>query len=274
MHRKILLASIMISLFAYSFVYSQEQILYKQIDTTKLFLEVFTPESIDPAKKYPTLVFFFGGGWNQGSIKHFEPHAKYFSQRGLICFLVDYRVKKRQHTTPFESLKDAKSAIRYIREHAEKFQVDTSKIIASGGSAGGHLAAATALIDDFNEHTDKLSISCKPNALVLFNPVIDNGPGGYGYERIGDKYKEFSPLHNIKKDAPPTIIFLGTNDQLIPVATAKYYKTVMEKVESRCELKLYEGQGHGFFNYSNFEFYKKTIEEADRFLQSLGYLSR
>ena len=258
----------------YSFSYSQEQILYKQNDTTNLFMEIYHPEAIDTSRKSPAIVFYFGGGWNGGSINQFKPHAKYFSKRGVVCFLVDYRVKKRQQTTPFEALKDAKSAIRYIREHADKFNVDTSKIVAAGGSAGGHLAAATALIDDYNENSDDMSISCKPNALVLFNPVIDNGPGGYGYNRIGDAYKSFSPLHNIKSGAPPTIIFLGTNDNLIPVETVKYYQAVMSKVESRCELRLYEGEAHGFFNYKNFEFYKKTISESDKFLQSLGYLKK
>jgi acetyl esterase len=273
MYRKHIL-TLLISLIAYSFGYSQERILYKQIDSTKLFMEVYHPEIIDAAKKYPVMVFFFGGGWTGGSIKQFEPHAKYFSQRGMICFLVDYRVKKRQQTRPFESLKDAKSAIRYIKEQADKFHIDTSQIVAAGGSAGGQLAAATALIDDYNETTDNMSVSCIPNALVLFNPVIDNGPGGYGYDRIGDDYKSFSPLHNIKKGAPPTILFLGTNDNLIPVETAKYYQKIMEKVKSLCELHLYEEQGHGFFNYKNFEYYKKTVSEADEFLQSLGYLNK
>jgi acetyl esterase/lipase len=273
MYRKYVL-TLLISIFTYSFSYSQEQILFKQIDSTKLFMEVYHPEIIDTTKKHPAIVFFFGGGWTGGTIKQFEQHAKYFSQRGLICFLVDYRVKKRQQTTPFESLKDAKSAIKYIRKHADRFHIDTSKIVAAGGSAGGHLAAATALIDDYNDNTDNMSVSCIPNALVLFNPVIDNGPGGYGYDRIGDSYKNFSPLHNIKYGAPPTILFLGTHDNLIPVETAKYYQKIMEKVKSRCELHLYEGQKHGFFNYKNFEYYKKTVSAADEFLQSLGYLNK
>lgn len=274
MYRKNILTIWMILLVTYSFCYSQEQIRYKQNDTTSLFMEVYHPEAIDTTIKSTAIVFFFGGGWNGGSINQFKPHAKYFSKRGAVCFLVDYRVKNRQQTTPFESLKDAKSAIRYIREHGDKFNIDTLKIIAAGGSAGGHLAAATALIDDYNEDSDDMSISCKPNALLLFNPVIDNGPGGYGYDRIGDAYKSFSPLHNIKSDAPPTILFLGTNDNLIPVETVKYYQTVMHKIERRCELHLYEGEAHGFFNYKNFEYYKKTISESDKFLQSLGYLKK
>lgn len=257
--------------FLSGFTQEIKQIMYKQIDTTALYMNVYFPENFDTNSSYPAVIFFFGGGWKGGSNAQFEPHAKYFSSRGMVCFLPDYRVNSRQKTSPFESLKDAKSAIRYIRKNAEEFRVDTSKIVAAGGSAGGHLAAATALIKKFNEELEDSSICCKPNALVLFNPVIDNGPGGYGYERIGDRYKDFSPLHNIVKDAPPTIFFLGTMDKLIPVETAKYYQTVMEKVGSRCGLFLYEGEGHGFFKFKP-EYFQKTVFEMDKFLISLGYL--
>ena len=272
--RKYFLIIITILVFGLSgFAQQKNVVLYKQIDTTSLYMEIFFPENYDTSIFYPAIVFFFGGGWSSGTIRQFEPHAGYFSERGMVCFLPDYRVKNRQQTTPFESLKDAKSAIRFIKEHAGEYHVDTAKLIASGGSAGGHLAAAAALINGFNEESDDLSISCVPDALILFNPVIDNGPGGYGYERIGSKYKDFSPLHNINKGAPPTIFFLGTQDKLIPVETAEYYKTVMEKVGSRCDLILFEGEGHGFFNYRNPGLYKKTVIEADRFLISLGYLT-
>jgi len=247
-------------------------VIYKTVDTTELSLDIFYPPDYKAGNAFPAMVFFFGGGWKGGSVEQFQPHAIYFAKRGIVCFLSDYRVSSRQGTTPFESLKDAKSAIRYIRKNAGKFKIDPDRIIASGGSAGGHLAAATAIVDGFNEKSEDTSISCVPNALVLFNPVIDNGPGGYGYERIGESYKDFSPLHNIHNGAPPTIFFLGTEDKLIPVATAEYYKTVMEKVGSRCELYLYEGQEHGFFNYSKEENYFDTVRKADDFLRSLGYL--
>lgn len=228
---------------------------------------------MDGNNDYPVMVFFFGGGWTGGKRTQFKKQAQYFSKRGLVCFLADYRIKDIHGTNPTESLKDAKSAIRYIREKAAMFNVDKSKIIASGGSAGGHLAAATALIDLYSDDDiDNLSISCVPNALVLFNPVIDNSPSGYGNEKLTVDYKTFSPIDNIRSGAPPTIIFLGTNDKLIPVKTIEDYKALMDDVGSRCDIHFYEGQGHGFFNYGNFEYYKKTLIEADKFLISLGYL--
>lgn len=249
-----------------------EQRTYKQIDTLSLQMDIYYPPQMEAGKSYPAMVFFFGGGWNGGRVGQFEPHAQYLSSRGIVCFLADYRVKSRQGTSPFESLMDAKSAVRYIRSNAAEFNIDPDRIIAAGGSAGGHLAAATALVQPYNETTDP-PVSCVPNALVLFNPVIDNGPGGYGFERIGEHFFAFSPLHNIRAGAPPTIFFLGTEDPLIPVATAEYYRTVMEKVGSRCELHLYEGAGHGFFNKDRKGgYYYKTVLATDKFLSALGYL--
>jgi acetyl esterase len=272
MNKKHIFFLVIILLLSCAAGFAQKTVLYKQIDTTRLYLEIYNTTDSEAEVDHPAMVFFFGGGWKGGSRHQFLHHAKYFSKKGIVCFLADYRIESKHKTTPFESLKDAKSAIRYIRKNAATYGLDTSKIIASGGSAGGHLAAATAFIDDYNESTDDLSVSCIPNSLVLFNPVIDNSPGGYGYERIGEAYKNFSPLHNINKGAPPTIFFLGTNDDLIPVETAQYYKVVMEKVGSRCDLKLYKGEGHGFFNYRNTKYYNQTVAVTDRFLQSLGYI--
>ena len=116
-------------------------------------------------------------------------------------------------------------------------------------------------------------MSCIPNALVLFNPVFDNGPDGYGYERVKAYWKEISPLHNIKQNTPPTIVFLGTKDKLIPVATAKAYQSKMKSLGVPSDLHLYEGQPHGFFNKNRSEeHYRKTVLEMDRFLIDLGYL--
>ena len=116
-------------------------------------------------------------------------------------------------------------------------------------------------------------ISAKADALLLFNPVFDNGPGGYGHERVKARYQEISPLHNLAAGAPPTVVFLGTKDRFVPVATAERYKAKSEAVGSRCDLHLYESQTHGFFNKSRSgEHFYLTVCAMDRFLASLGWL--
>ena len=249
-------------------------LVYKIKDDDTLNLIFRYPLNFKKSKKYPTIIFFFGGGWNGGKISQFQPQAEYFASRGMITVLADYRVKSRHQTTPYESVADAKSAIRYLRQHAKALNINKKKIAASGGSAGGHLAAACGILPGLDEPGEDLSISSRANALVLFNPVFNNGPEGFQNERMGERWKEISPAHNIVKGAPPTIVFLGKEDHLIPVAIAENYKSKIEEVGSRCELFLYDGAGHGFFNNYKYEgvFYQKTVHETDLFLISLKYL--
>ena len=219
---------------------------YKEASGSKLRLYLFKPEGHQAGDKRPAIVFFFGGGWNGGTPKQFEPHARYLASRGMVAIVADYRVKSRQKTSPFECVKDGKSAVRWLRKNAGRLGIDPSRLAA--GSAGGHVAAATGTVPGLEEDGEDTSVSSLPNALVLFNPVFDNGPTGYGHSRVKDRFREISPIHNLSKKTPPTIVFLGTKDKLVPVATAQRYKELMEKSGGRCDLHLYKDQPHGFFN--------------------------
>lgn len=244
-------------------------ITYKQVGEAALKFRVFQPENHDPARPVPGIVFFFGGGWIGSNPEQFYPQARHLAARGIVAICADYRTERTHQATPAECLKDARSAMRWVRAHASELGVDPQRLAAGGGSAGGQLAAATALVEGFDEEGEDTSISCRPDALVLFNPVIDNGPGGYGHDRVQAYWREFSPLHQIRRGAPPTLIVLGTADDLVPVGTAHEFERRMLGVGSRCEVVLYEGQPHGFFNVAKFA---ETLLDMDRFLVSLGYL--
>ena len=251
-----------------------DTVVYKEASDSKLILNVFYPEGHNPKKdKRPAIVFFFGGGWTGGNPKQFQPHCEYLASRGMVAISADYRVKSRQGTSPFECVKDGKSAVRWIRANAKKLGIDPDRLAAGGGSAGGHVAAAAGNLPGLEEKGEDLSISSKPDALVLFNPVYDNGPKGYGHSRVAARYKEISPLHNLRKGSPPTIVFLGDKDTLVPVSIAEAYKKKMEAAGSRSELRVYAGQPHGFFNQGRKGgYYQKTVLEMDKFLLSLGWL--
>lgn len=253
--------------------------IYKKVGTTELALHIFQPPEHEPSDRRAAAIFFFGGGWNGGTVRQFAPHCEYLASRGMIGIVADYRVASRHGTTPFECVKDGRSAIRWVRMHAARLGIDPQRIAAGGGSAGGHVAAATDTLSNINEVGEATKVSAKPNALLLFNPVYDNGPDGYGHDRVGDRFREISPFHNIREGMSPTIVFLGTNDRLIPVKTAKAFQEKMAKVGSRSELFLYDGQAHGFFNHSRFRpgrsplYFNQTVFEMDRFLISLGFLT-
>ena len=191
----------------------------------------------------------------------------------MVAITAEYRVKSRNKTTPFECVKDGKSAIRWVRANAGKLGVDSKRVAAGGGSAGGHVAAATGNCPGLEEEGEDLKVSSKPDVLVLFNPVYDNSSKGFGHGRVKPRWKEISPMHNIRKGAPPTIVFLGTKDKLIPVSTAQEYEKRLVAVGSRSVLHLYEGAAHGFFNKGRkVNAYPDTVIKMDDFLNSLGWL--
>jgi acetyl esterase len=244
---------------------------YKQIGDSKLTLHIFHPPDHEESAETPAIVFFFGGGWKAGGPSHFYKQSQHLASRGMVAICADYRTEQNAGTTPAECVKDGKSAMRWVRSHADELGIDPDRIAAGGGSAGGHVAAATATLTGFNEEGEGTSVSCRPAALVLFNPVFDNGPDGYGYDRVSEYWKEFSPMHNLDRNVPPALVMLGTNDSLIPVATAEAWQTKMEELGVRCDLILYEDQPHGFFNKAKYE---ETLKAADDFLVSLGYLPK
>ncbi len=246
-------------------------LVYKKAADRELHLQIEKPADWKPADKRPAIVFFFGGGWVGGTAEQFRPQSEALARRGMVGLRVEYRtIPKGDKGPPVVCCADAKSALRYVRSHATELGVDPDRIAAAGGSAGGHLAAFTGLVDGLDDPEDDTKVSCKPNALVLFNPVFNNGPGQWGHERVGDRFKEFSPAHNITKSAPPTIVFLGDSDKLIPVATLREYEAAMKAAGVRCDAHVTPGAGHGFFNKEPHK--TETLSQADSFLVSLGWL--
>ncbi len=248
---------------------------YKKVGERELKLHTLKPADWKASDLRPAAVFFHGGGWTGGGPTQFNEHSEYLVTRGLVCVQVEYRLlDKKTNEPPTKCIHDAKSSMRWVRSHAKELGIDPERIASGGGSAGGHLAAFVGMVEGTDDPQDDLKISAKSNAMLLYNPVFDNGPGGWGAARVGERYKEFSPAHNITKDDPAAIVFLGSKDNLIPVKTLETFKANMEKVGVRCDTHVYEGQPHGFFNYGKegSKYWYETVLETDKFLTSLGWL--
>src|ERR1051325_5229314 len=245
-----------------------DQQLYRKTPQGELFMHLFYPPEWKASDKRPAIVFFFGGGWKNGVYTQFVPQARYFASRGLVCACADYRIESKHKTKPDACVEDAKAAVRWLRKNAPSLGIDPEKLIASGGSAGGHLAAATALCDAFDAKDDDVKISCKPNALVLFNPALNMSKAKVVDGSGNDISKAFSPTLFLKKGTPPTIIFFGTADKLI--THGEEYLAKSRDLGNRCELYTAAEMPHGFFNRS--PWIDVTAQKADEFLASLGYL--
>ncbi len=242
---------------------------FKKTPEGELVLHVCLPAGWKATDRRPVIVFFFGGGWRNGSYRQFVPQSEYFASRGIVAVSADYRILSKHKTTPEKCVEDAKSAIRWVRANADKLGIDPDKIIASGGSAGGHLAAATALLDGFDAKDDDLKVSCKPNALVLYNPAL-SVKGHVVKDASGkDIAAAFWPNAFLKKGTPPAILFFGTADRLI--AGGREFVSKSKDLANRAELWTAPEMPHSFFNRT--PWLETTTRKADEFLQSLGYLT-
>ena len=246
---------------------------YKQAGGDPIHLHVYYPEGWTKHDTRSAIVFFFGGGWVGGSPEQFAPQCKHLAKRGMVAIAAEYRVQSRHGAPPAECVADAKDAVRWVRSHAKELGIDNARIAVSGGSAGGHVAASTATLDRLPEEQES-TISCTPNALILYNPVVDTTILGYGGSRLGDRMTELSPVHHIKPHMPPTLVFHGDADQIIPHENARRFKRLMDEAGNACELVTYAAADHGFFNKGRKRNrYEDTTRRLDGFLTKLGFIA-
>jgi len=250
-----------------------ENYIFKETSSIDLKLHVFKPENWNASQENPAIVFYFGGGWNTRHITQFVAFAQYYSSKGYVCFIPNYRVRSTENSQAIDSVNDAQDAFAFVRKNADKFGINPDRIAASGGSAGGHLAASLGTLKD--EKHNELS---KPNALILFNPVcvVDPVKKPWNVERLGVKGYEISPYHNVDTTVPPTIIYHGTEDRLVPYKTADMFHEKMLVTGNDCTLIPFEGRDHGFFNHGKHlpdSDYRKTLNYTDQFLSKIGWLT-
>ena len=241
---------------------------YKNIEDDALNLYVLKSAN----ESAPTVVFFFGGGWVRGTVKQFEPHMQYLHDLGLTAIAVDYRVTSRHNSRPVQSVQDAMNAMIFVKNHAADLHVDTTKIAAAGGSAGGHLAAATAILKHYYPKDEQ--VTPEPDALILFNPVINTMPEGFGRDLMKEDGWVLSPAHHITTNLPPAIIFHGTADKTVPFDNILNFQKKMKAMGNRVEVKSFKERGHAFFNYGRNENkdYQATIVMMHQFLRSIDFV--
>jgi len=244
-----------------------EEFVYKKTPQGELRIHMHYPKGWAARDQRPAIVFFFGGGWTQGTVEQFRPQAEYLAQRGMVAARADYRVRGRHGTTPDKCVEDAKSAVRWLRANAAKLGINPNRIAASGGSAGGHIAACTSTIPGFEAEGEDASISSRPNLLVLFNPVLNTVPIGEKFG-MGEFGRRISPNHHLTKDVPRTIIFFGTEDKLNE--GGKEFIAKARELGFPARMYLAPGRPHGFFNRS--PWLERTIFLMDEFLATNGYL--
>ena len=251
-------------------------VVYKTVDDLSLKLDVFIPDASWP-RPMPVIVWYHGGGWTGGTPGQFYPQSVALRNQGILCVSVEYRLKKKHGTTPFDCVRDAFDAMRFVKDHLEEWGGDSRRVAAGGGSAGAHLASALTTLtaeDLAGSHAERAKAI--PDLLLLFNPVFNNSPeeNGWGSGSLGDRWREMSPVHNFHAGVPPMLVMLGDQDALIPVSNLEDASESLNELGVPHEFRVYEGGTHGFFNLNKHDgvFYEQTLKDLEDYLREHGWL--
>jgi len=257
---------------------------YKRVAGQELQAAVFQPGPERPKEGRPAIAFFHGGGWVFGRPSEFHEAGRRYARLGFVTFAFQYRLSvKADGTYPHpditlvESVKDARSAIRWVRANAAALGIDPHKIVVAGQSAGGQLAWSTALCDTINEAGDDPAISPRPDALLLYSGTCNTME--FWADLIMDKRRteiwSVSPYHNLKRGLPPALAFHGNKDGMVPYFSVQLFAAKMRELGNPFELVTLEGRDHylgeGNEKYARY-FDEAILERTDAFLRQIGFM--
>jgi acetyl esterase/lipase len=249
---------------------------YRQVDDASLEMHVFRQPAVGVSDgPRPAVLFFHGGSWTRGGPQRFFPHAKELAARGMVALSASYRLRGTHGTGVPEAIEDAKVAYEWLQENANALGIDGERVVLAGGSAGGHLAAAIALMDPLP--------AIEPAALVLYNPALDTHPDDFSSfgrwlaedtleELFEGRYLELSPAQYVRPGTPPTAVFHGTGDDLVPIQHSRDFCDRLVAVGSACKLYEYPGAQHGSFNFGWGDHYADALKRTTSFLSDVGLI--
>ncbi|MBN1849253.1 MAG: alpha/beta hydrolase [Deltaproteobacteria bacterium] len=219
---------------------------YKNIAGRGLTAHVFFSKGINISERIPGYLFFHPGGWAMGEPEWGYDLCYHISKLGVVAISFEYRLSSIGGDSPADAVSDAKSAIRWTREHSGELGIDPGMILAGGISAGGHLALCTAMIPGFDDPGDNMDSSAMPQALALHtapvNPAMDN----HFITLLQGKTKpeDLSPFHHVKGGLPPMCMIQGTADEIVPYDSIEVFSRRMQEAGNQCALYSFEGAGH------------------------------
>ena len=259
-----------------------ESSVFKKVGDVELRLHVVEPKDWKPSDKRACLVTFFGGGWTSGTPARSLTYAKWAAKNGLVGVAPDYRTRNRFNTQPEDCVADGRAAVRWVQDHAAELGVDPAKIVVQGSSAGGHVAAWTAIPDPVTPETASDPVpNPAPMGLILLWPVTDTGTNGYGGpKRFGNdeaRANNLSVTGRMPAKMPPTLVFHGTADKTVKVENSKAFTDKMKANGNLCELIVFPDAPHTPNSSKEGEKGKivkaKIEEESLKFLEKLGLVS-
>jgi acetyl esterase/lipase len=215
---------------------------YKNISGKSLQLDLYKPKNLN--KPAPLLVFIVGGGWKSAEREGYLVYLLAFARKGYVTATVSYRVVK---DGPYPAcVEDISDAVQWFFKNSETYGYDPDRIALIGGSAGAHLALLTGYgwkkraeaADSAENQTSEYKIK----AVVDFYGPTDlttefsrNNPTAtnflaHTWDQAPELFLEASPIHYLNQNNPPTLIFHGTSDQIVPVSQSDLLKARLDSL--------------------------------------------
>lgn len=258
-------------------------IVYSQVATyfgkasKPLLLHMVRPDEWEmPRPKLPTVVWIMGGAWEETAPLKFAPEFSYLAKAGYNVVLLDYRVNN-EGIFPAQ-IQDVKTAIRFLRAHADEYGVDEERIAVMGDSAGGYLAAMVGVIgeeeefqtDQWKGYDSSVKAVIDMYGPVSFKEMIENpgeidrgrvltptrkflGEGGYNDP---ETLRRSNPMNYISEETPPFLLLHGTSDEQIPYSQSVMFYEALQEKQVPADLYLLDGVYH-----ARSEFWQDEVKE-------------
>lgn len=236
-----------------------------------------TPYIAEKNEKRGCVIVFPGGGYAMRADHEGEPIARLINSIGVHAFVLNYRVAPYKH--PVE-LEDALRAIRWVRYHAEEYNIDPDKIGVLGFSAGGHLAVSASEHFDYGrEDGDDIDkISSRPNAAIycyavctLEKPYTHEGSrvNLLGADASEELVRQMSGPCSVREDMPPVFIWHTFEDTAVPVQNSLMMAAALREKNIPVEMHIYPHGPHGL---GLAEKYPHTAKWAKALCEWLEYI--
>lgn len=247
----------------------QANVTYAVASNTELKLDLYLPH--DKTKVNPTLVLFHGGGWVDGAKERNIMYLLPYLAMGWTVVNVEYRMAKNALAPA--AVEDCRCALRWLTYKAKDYNIDTSKIVLTGTSAGGHLSLISAMLpggsqfdrqcatDGSTRWKDGSEPVVKIAAVVNLFGIADvadiiEGPNAkhYAMEWFGSRpdrrelARQLSPVNNVRPGLPAIITMHGDQDNIAPYSGAVKLHQELDKAKVPNKLITIKGRGHGGFS--------------------------
>ena len=240
--------------------------------------DYWLPDSIN----HPTLIYFHGGGWISGEKESYTPDLIPYLERGWNIVNIEYR--KGENTAP-QAVDDAMCAISWVAQNASRFNIDLKNIVISGGSAGGHLALITGLLNAIpDSHDCYIGDQLDIKAIVNWFGITDiakvenylrttksqrlvysnwNYAGLWidGLEKVDSISELYSPVKKVTPEAPAIITIHGKLDTRVPFDQAVKLHELLDEVGIKNELVSDPKGKHAGFSEKQFNHIYSRIFE-------------